>query len=372
MTQTAAKPQGDQKSEPSSSAETDWALGPGSVSWEVMRDPTVFIVGLLREALLLALHPPFAAAAVDHDSFGDDPVMRFRHVAIYTYGATYGTKADAERVSAMVRRTHTRIVGVEPLTSIPYRAHSEYELALTSAMLTASFLATYEEIHGELLSTRRDQFVQEQKVPAALLGIHPEHLPSSYGELVDFVAHARQKFATGLQAREIIAPFADAEYPAGTVIGDLSGGKRKLAMFAARTIADMAILTMSSEEQSLLSINRRPKLGSRSLSRKALHLFSRYMRSEKGEQMFDSFLKSNTAGIFRAALKVDDARGGRTRIATFEVPDASLFVVDVPDMVHNWPGSTDSYLLGGDRRPNNLELTEGMIPEKFRRAKTAS
>ncbi|MDT5198072.1 MAG: hypothetical protein QOH20_4826, partial [Mycobacterium sp.] len=58
--------------------QVDWALGPGSVSWKVMKDPTVFIVGLLREAMLLTLHPAFAAAAVDHDSFGDDPVGRFK------------------------------------------------------------------------------------------------------------------------------------------------------------------------------------------------------------------------------------------------------------------------------------------------------
>ena len=37
--------------------DTDWALGPGSVTWSVLKDPPVFIVGLLREALLLALHP---------------------------------------------------------------------------------------------------------------------------------------------------------------------------------------------------------------------------------------------------------------------------------------------------------------------------
>ena len=73
---------------PDSDAAVEWALGPGSVTWRVMKDPTVFIVGLLREALLLTLHPAFAAAAADHDSFGDDPVMRFKHVAWYTYAAT--------------------------------------------------------------------------------------------------------------------------------------------------------------------------------------------------------------------------------------------------------------------------------------------
>lgn len=357
---------------PAKAEDTDWALGPGSVSWVVMRDPTVFVVGLLREALLLALHPPFAAAAVDHDSFGDDPVMRFRHVAMYTYGATYGSKEDAARVSAMVRRRHTQIVGVEPLTSIPYRADAEYELALTSAMLTASFMAAYEELNGELSSGRRDQFIQEQRVPAALLGINPEHLPSTYGELVDFIGHARQKFATGLQAREIIEPFANAEYPRGTAIGDLPPLQRRFAMFAARAVSDMAILLMNPEEQSLISINRRPKLGSRAASRRALRALSRFLRSEKGQEQFDNFLKPTTAGIFRTALKVDDAPGGRTRVATFEVPDASSLVVELPDLVSNWPGSTEEYELGAERPKREAASSDVAAPQKLHRAKAVS
>ncbi|MGC1739187.1 oxygenase MpaB family protein, partial [Mycobacterium sp.] len=72
---------------PTAEESVEWALGPGSVTWRVMKDPTVFVIGLLREAMLLTLHPAFAAAAVDHDSFGDDPIGRFQHVAWYTYAA---------------------------------------------------------------------------------------------------------------------------------------------------------------------------------------------------------------------------------------------------------------------------------------------
>lgn len=326
--------------------EQDWALGPGCVSWQVMKDPAVFIVGLLREALLLALHPPFAAAAVDHDSFGDDPVMRFRRVAIYTYGATYGTKSDAERMSAMVRRRHTQITGVEPMTLLPYQAHSQYELALTQAMLTASFLAVYEELHGQLPSAKRDQFVMEQKVPAALLGVQPEHLPSSYGKLVDYLAQARAKFATGLQAREIIDPFARGRYDAGTVIGDLPVPQRIAAMWAIRAIADMAIATMDVEEQTLLAIGRRPKLGSSQVARRSARLLSRYLTSETGQAAFDNFLRANTAKVFRRALKIDASPGGRTRAAQFVVPEAEPFLVALPDLLDNWPGHPENYRLG--------------------------
>jgi uncharacterized protein (DUF2236 family) len=363
------------KSSPADSAEEpiDWALGPGSVSWTIMADPAVFVVGLLREALLLALHPPFAAAAVDHDSFGDDPVMRFRRVAIYTYSATYGSKADAERVSMMVRRRHTQIVGVEPLTLLPYQAHAEYELALTSAMLTASFLAVYEELHGDLSGAKRDQFVLEQKVPAALLGIDPEHLPSSYGALIDFIAHARLRFATGFQAREVISPFARGKYPRGTVLGDLPLVRRGAAMWVARAVADMAISTMEPEEQELIALSRRPKLGSNIAVRASLRVLSAYLCSGKGRSAFDGFIRANTAKIVRRALAVERTPGGRTRAATFQVPDAARFVVQIDDLVGNWPGSTDAYVLGD--ATESASLTESSIESPaapLRRARTAS
>ena len=259
----------------------EWALGPGSVTWRVMKDPTVFIVGLLREAMLLTLHPAFAAAAVDHDSFGDDPVMRFKHVAWYTYAATYGTPDDAEHVSGIVRRRHSTIVGVEPLTQLPYRANSEYELALTQAMLSASFLATYELLHGELTSSQRDQFCREQKVPAALLGTNPDHLPSTYGELID--TSPTPATASPLACRrETLSPFGNGEYPAGTVIGDLRPLFRRPTLFVLRAFADMAMLTMSWEERELISINRRPKLGSRRATHMALRLLSRWFRGDQG------------------------------------------------------------------------------------------
>ncbi|MFV9455569.1 oxygenase MpaB family protein [Rhodococcus sp. NM-2] len=326
----------------------DWALGPGSVTWTVMEDPAVFLVGLLREAMLLTLHPDFAAAAVDHDSFGDDPISRFRHVAMYTYGATYGTRDDAIRFSAMVRRTHTRIVGTEPMTGQNYRAHADYELALTQVMLVDSFREAYEALYGELPAVKRDQFVREQQVPAALLGVDPDHMPNTFGESVDFLAHARVKFAPGLQAREILEPFGHGKYPRGTVIGDLPVYYRIPAMFGLRAMSDMAMSIMSPEERRLISIDRKPKLRSTLAVRLSFKALSAFMRSERGSQVWNSFVKANVAEIIEAAQKAQRAPGGRTRASTFVIPDAREALVVPPDLAENWPGSTEAYKLGSD------------------------
>jgi len=326
--------------------EVDWALGPGSVTWKVLEDPAVFLVGLLKEALLLTLHPDFASAAVDHDTFGDDPISRFQHIAMYTYGATYGTKADAERYSSVVRRSHSTIVGNEPVSGLPYRAHSEYELTLTQVMLADCFLSAYEALNGPLSGAERDQFVLEQQVPGALLGVNPRHMPDTYGEMVDFLAHARTKFAAGLQGREILEPFSRGSYSRGTVIGDLPRRWKRPAMFGLRVMADMSLSIMTPEERSLIAIDRRPKLGSQSAVRISYRLFSSFLASERGREIWADFVKGQVVEIMTRAKAADSARGKRRRASSFVVPDANQFLVELPDLVKNWPGSTAAYRHG--------------------------
>ncbi|WP_179272966.1 MULTISPECIES: oxygenase MpaB family protein [unclassified Rhodococcus (in: high G+C Gram-positive bacteria)] len=316
------------------------------MTWKVMEDPAVFFIGLLREALLLTLHPDFAAAAVDHDSFADDPMLRFQHVAMYTYGATYGTVEEAARYSAMVNRTHTRIVGMEPMTGNPYQAHAEYELALTQVMLVDSFREAYEALYGELSAVDRDQFVLEQQVPAAMLGVQPDHMPSTFGQMVDFLAHARVKFASGLQARAILEPFASGSYSRGTAIGDLPTHLRLPAMFGLRAMADIAISIMTPEERTLISIGRRPKLGSKTAVKLSYRALSAFVRSTRGTQLFSSFVKPNVAGIIETARIAQHAPGARTRAAQFVVPNAYAVLWVPPVLVPNWPGSTAAYRLG--------------------------
>ena len=166
-------------------------------------------------------------------------------------------------------------------------------------------------------------------MPAALLGVNPDHLPSTYGELIDFIAHARNRFATGLQARETLSPFATGSYPAGTVIGDLQPVLRKPAMFVLRAFSDMAMLTMSWEERELISINRRPKLGSRRATKLALHGLSKWFTGDQGQAWFEKFLGEHIAPIYRRGKVADSAPGGRTRRAMFEVPDAAPYLVRV-------------------------------------------
>jgi uncharacterized protein (DUF2236 family) len=319
------------------SRETDWALGPGAVSWKVLRNPAVYVVALLREGLLLTLHPQFAAAAVDHDRVHEDPVTRYRTIARYAYSTVYGSKTDATRVAGFVRRNHNRVIGVEPITALDYQAHSEYELALTQALLSSSWIAAYEVIAGRLTDAERDQFLIEQKVAGALLGIPPEHLPSTMAEQETFLANARSRWAAGWQAREILRPFTMGDYPAGSVIGNLPPLKRKAVARAVRALSDITLLTMHPDDLELLSIPRKPELRSERLVRGSLRALAAYLGSPRGVAVWDGFMKPDVAAIMDRARAAERAAGGHEVAArTFVPPDPAEFVVEIDGLVRNW------------------------------------
>jgi hypothetical protein len=178
------------------------------------------------------------------------------------------------------------------------------------------------------------------------------------------------RFAPGLQAREILDPFARGSYPRSTAIGGLPWHLRGASMFGIRAMSDMAMLTMSQEERSLLGIDRRPKLGSTVAVRASYKALSTFLRSERGREVWDDFLKSTVAQILGAARAAEAAHGRRNRAATFLVPNAAEYLIELPDLVRNWPGSTADYALGDPARKKGAPAVSAELQRS--RARSAS
>lgn len=335
------------KSNKGQTQEIDWAIGPGSITWKVLRNPAVFFIGMLRTSMLIPLHPPFASAAEQDTSYLSDPLGRFRRIAVFAYMAGFGTKKDAIKVSKYVIKSHSMIKGIEPITQRPFQANSEYELALTLAVQTFGFLVAYEELYGELIQEERDQFILEQQILGAVIGVNPDHVPNSYDELISYLADARQHWAAGLTSRQINAVFVDSDFPKGSLVGDLPWYKRKPLMWTVRMISDMALLLMLEEERLLIGINRSPKLRSRALVRQSFHLFGKFMGSRKGIEMFANFIGAKAGGIYLEALDYENTAGALVSNGEFVLYDPKTVFVELPDLVTNWPGSPAAYRLGG-------------------------
>ena len=171
---------------------------------------------------------------------------------------------------------------------------------------STSYLLTYEAIYGQLPDEERDQFYYEQQIPAALIGIQPDHLPSTFQAAMDFLHHAHQRFAVGLVGRRLLAPYDKSDYPKGTAMGDLPWLQRKVGLYVTRVISDMAALTLLEDERMLYSVNRRPKMLTKRGVRLSLKLYSAFMRSRLGMKAFAWYLPEQS--VQHICRRVEDRR----------------------------------------------------------------
>jgi uncharacterized protein (DUF2236 family) len=96
-------------------------FGPDSVAWRVHADHSLLVAGIAAFALQ-TLHPLAMAGVAEHSAFSDDFLGRTRRTGEFVQGVVYGSSAEAERLCRMVRKVHTRVVGVAP-DGRPYDAN---------------------------------------------------------------------------------------------------------------------------------------------------------------------------------------------------------------------------------------------------------
>lgn len=142
--------------------------GPGSASWQVLSDVAGLAAGN-RALLLQALHPLAMAGVHDHSSYGEDPFGRLHRTSEWVVAVTFGSTADALRVSRLVRGLHRRVVGTAP-DGRPYAASDPHLLAWVSLTFTDSLLAC-DQAYGAhpADAATADRFVLEQSRVSALL-----------------------------------------------------------------------------------------------------------------------------------------------------------------------------------------------------------
>lgn len=143
-----------------------------------------------REGILLAAggaasimqtsHPRIAQGVHDHSSFVADPMGRLRRTLEWMYGTAFGTRAEAERVSAVVNALHARVTGPG------YRADDPELQVWVNATLLANSLVVYERIFGRLSAAEREAYYREQKTMARLLGCPEDAHPATYADFCDY------------------------------------------------------------------------------------------------------------------------------------------------------------------------------------------
>jgi uncharacterized protein (DUF2236 family) len=176
-------------------------FGPDSVTWRIHGDPSMGLAGF-RALLLQAVHPLVMAGFDDNSVFRDDPWGRLRRTGEWISTVTYGTTPEAERAGEVLRARHARLAdGMEPETGRPYRVDDPALLLWVHCTEVESFLSTYRRCGGRLRAGDADQYVDEMRRSAELVGLDAAAAPAREQEILDYYRQVRPQLQVTTVAR---------------------------------------------------------------------------------------------------------------------------------------------------------------------------
>jgi uncharacterized protein (DUF2236 family) len=175
-------------------------FGPESVTWRIHADPVMGLGGL-RALLLQALHPLAMTGVAQHSDFRRDPWGRLVRTARFIGATTYGTTDEALDAAARVRRVHSTVRGIDPVTGAAYSADDPELLLWVHCSLVDSLLTTYRRCGGPLRRGDGDAYVAEQVRMAPLVGLDAGAAPASEAELRQYFGDVRPQLRLTAEAR---------------------------------------------------------------------------------------------------------------------------------------------------------------------------
>jgi uncharacterized protein (DUF2236 family) len=182
----------------------DGLFDPDTVTWRVHADPVLWVAGL-RALLLQAVHPAAMAGVLQHSDFRADPWGRLLRTAAYVGTVSYGTRQEVADIGARVRSIHAKVRGADPATGVTYRADDPDLLCWVHCCEVESFLTTYQRAGGGLHHDEVDRYYAEQTRATAVVGLAPEQVPSSAGQMAAYFARMRPRLAVDTRARRTAA-----------------------------------------------------------------------------------------------------------------------------------------------------------------------
>jgi len=165
-------------------------FGRDSVAWHIHADP-VMLVGGMRALLVQALEPRAMAAVDQHSKFREDPWGRLHRTTAFVMNTTYGDTPTAEAACDRVRRVHSRIHGIDPVTGQRYAGNDPDLLLWIHAVEVESFVLVYRTYAGRLSDEDADRYVVEMGRVAEMVELPPHMTPTSMGEIREYLRSVR-------------------------------------------------------------------------------------------------------------------------------------------------------------------------------------
>ena len=184
---------------------------PESVTCKIHKEAILLLSGPC--ALLMQLtHPLIAAAIYEHSLVMSYPLQRAVHTIRLTQRKALGSDVDVHHVARTINRLHAHVhgtlaVGAGAYTKgTPYRAQDPQLLLWVHATLVVTALRTYVLFIGPLSDGEKEQYYQETKARACLLGLPLHVMPKTLADLeqyIDEMLHSN-RLAVTPQARQLM------------------------------------------------------------------------------------------------------------------------------------------------------------------------
>ncbi len=157
-------------------------FGPDSMTWKIYREPTMLLGGI--SALLLQIaHPAIAEGVRKFSNFHEEYLYRAHRTFNAMAGFYFGSEALALKTARRLFQMHGMIRGnvgkkVDGWWQVErFCARDPELLTWVLATLVETSLRITELIHGPLPRSEKEQFFQESKIIATLMGIPAESYP---------------------------------------------------------------------------------------------------------------------------------------------------------------------------------------------------
>jgi uncharacterized protein (DUF2236 family) len=173
------------------SASRESYFGERSMIRRVMGERAVALSGP-RALLMQAAHPLAVSGLLAHSDSLEEPYERLARTAQVLDVITFGSRADADRLTARVRAMHRRVrgrladgVGIFP-AGTPYRADDPELLMWILYTLYDSAVLVFTTYVGPLTGLQRMALWEDYKVVGELFGLKVSEMPATLAELEDY------------------------------------------------------------------------------------------------------------------------------------------------------------------------------------------
>lgn len=161
-------------------------FGPESIFWQVNKE-MYSLFGGARALLMQSAHPLVSAGARQTSFYARDPWKRLIRTVQLQLIIAFGSKDEANQTADRINQLHKTIKGVDPVTGQRYDGLDPDLLLWVHTTLEESALLMYEKTVRPLSVAERDQYHQENLTSAELVLLPREHVPPTFGDMVDYI-----------------------------------------------------------------------------------------------------------------------------------------------------------------------------------------